>query len=72
MTFEWIEQFKMVATTPRWDECSKLEKLTTRLTRPAYAFYRSSTSQQRTSFSLLVAELKTEAVYPSNDTVSTV
>ena len=53
----WIEQFEMVATIAHWDESSKLVNLTTRLTGPAFTFYRSCT-QQRTSFSLLVTELK--------------
>ena len=59
VTFEeWIEQFEMLATKAHWDESSKLVNLTTRLTEPAFTFYRSCTSQQRISFSLLVAELK--------------
>ena len=59
VTFEeWIDQFEMIATIAHWDECSKLVNLTTSLTGQAYAFYRLCTSQQRTNFSLLVAELK--------------
>ena len=54
---DWIEQFEMVATVCGWSEPAKLVNLTTRLKGQAFVFYRSCTSQQRTSYSSLVAEL---------------
>ena len=47
----------MVATVCGWSEPAKLVNLTTWLKGQAFVFYRSCTSQQRTSYSSLVAEL---------------
>ena len=55
---DWLEQFEMVATMCKWDEAAKLANLATRLRGQAFTFYRSCSSQQRTRYSTLVAELK--------------
>ena len=55
---EWIEQFEMVASAYGWNDHMKLVNLTTRLREQAYAFLRSCTSQQRTSYPSLTQALK--------------
>ena len=55
---DWLEQFESVATLGGWSEHGKLVNLTTRLRGAAYSFYRSCTLEQRSSYSLLTAELK--------------
>ena len=55
---EWHEQFELVSTACGWSDRLKLANLSTRLHGQAYAFYRTCTSQQRSSYSELVAALK--------------
>ena len=55
---EWCEQFELVAAACGWNEKLKLANLATRLHGQAYAFYRTCTSQQRSTYSELVAALK--------------
>ena len=55
---DWKEQFEMVAELGGWDAHTKLVNLTTRLKGQAYAFYRSCTIVQRTSYQALTAELE--------------
>ena len=54
---DWKEQFEMVATLGGWDEQAKLVNLITRLRGQAYAFYRSCTLQQRSSYATTMKEL---------------
>ena len=55
---EWHEQFELVSAACGWNDRLKLANLSTRLHGQAYAFYRTCTSQQRSSYSELVAALK--------------
>ena len=55
---DWLEQFESVAELGKWDGHCKLVNLTTRLKGTAYSFYRSCSTEQRSSYPLLVAELK--------------
>ena len=55
---DWLEQFESVAVLGGWGEHAKLVNLTTRLRGVAYAFFRSCPPEQRSSYPLLVAELK--------------
>ena len=55
---EWLDQFEMVADVCNWSLQAKLVNLITRLRGQAYAFFRSCTMEQRTNYSLLVAELQ--------------
>ena len=54
---EWIEQFEMIASICGWSAQAKLVNLVTRLRGQAYAFFRSCSTQNKTSYALLVAEL---------------
>lgn len=54
---EWHEQFELVATVCGWNAHSKLANLATRLQGQAYAFYRTCTVQQRSSYENLVAAM---------------
>ena len=55
---EWHEQFELVSVACGWNDRLKLANLSTHLHEQAYAFYRTCTSQQRSSYSELVAALK--------------
>ena len=55
---EWLDQFEMVADVCNWSLQARLVNLITRLCGQAYAFFRSCTVEQRTNYSLLVAELQ--------------
>ena len=55
---DWKEQFEAIAMMAGWNDHSKLVNLTTRLRGAAYSFYRSCTPEQRSSYTLLVAELQ--------------
>lgn len=55
---DWLEQFESVALLGRWDDHCKLVNLTTRLRGTAYQFFQSCTPDQRSSYHLLVPELK--------------
>lgn len=55
---DWHEQFEAVSGLAKWDDYSKLVNLTTRLRGTAQSFFRSCTLEQRSNYSLLVAELK--------------
>ena len=55
---EWLEQFEAVASLAGWSEHAKLVNLTTRLRGVAYSFFRSCTPEQRSSYPLLVGQLK--------------
>ena len=55
---DWLEQFEMIANICGWSLQAKLVNLVTRLRGQAYAFFRSCTIQQKTSYVLLVAELQ--------------
>ena len=55
---DWLEQFESVALLGGWSEHGKLVNLTTRLRGAAYAFYRSCSREQRSSYPFLVAALK--------------
>ena len=54
---DWFEQFEMIASVCGWSTQTKPVNLVTRLRGQAYAFFRSCTTQQKTSYALLVAEL---------------
>ena len=54
---DWLEQFEMIAGVYGWSLQAKLVNLVTRLQGQVYAFFRSCTTQQKTSYALLVAEL---------------
>ena len=51
---EWHKQFELVATVCGWDSHSKLANLATRLQGQAYSFYRTCTTQQRSTYDSLV------------------
>ena len=55
---DWLEQFELIADVLDCSPQAKLVNLITRLQGQAYAFFRSCTMEQRTDYSLLVAELK--------------
>ena len=55
---DWLEQFELIANVLGWSSQAKLVNLITRLQGQAYSFFRSCTIEQRTDYSLLVAELK--------------
>ena len=55
---EWHEQFELVSAVCGWNDRLKLANLSTCLHGQAYAFYRTCTSQQRSSYSELVVALK--------------
>ena len=55
---EWLEQFEAVASLAGWNEHAKLVNLTARLRGVAYSFFRSCTPEQRSSYSLLVEQMK--------------
>ena len=55
---EWLDQFEMVADVCNWSLQARLVNLITRLCGQAYVFFRSCTVEQRTNYSLLVAELQ--------------
>ena len=52
------EQFELVAGACYWTDQSKLVNLVTRLRGQAYSYYRSCTSEQRSSYPLLVKALE--------------
>ena len=54
---EWIEQFEMIASVCGWSAQAKLVNLVTRLQGQAYAYFHSCSTQNKTSYALLVAEL---------------
>ena len=54
---EWIEQFEMIVSVCGWSAQAKLVNLVTRLRGQAYAFFWSCSTQNKTSYALLVAEL---------------
>ena len=54
---DWLEQFEMIANVCGWSSQARLVNLVTRLEEQAYAFFRSCTTPQKTSYALLVAEL---------------
>ena len=53
----WHKQLEMVASMCQWSEQVKLVNIATRLKGEAYAVYRSCTSTQHASYSLLVEQL---------------
>lgn len=55
---DWLEHFKAVSQLARWDDHDKLVYFTTSLRGTAKAFYRSCSHMQRSSYGLLVSELK--------------
>ena len=55
---DWLEQFELIADVLGWSPQAKLVNLITRLQGQAYSLFRSCTMEQRTDYSLLVAELK--------------
>ena len=55
---DWLEQFESIAVLGGWSEHAKLVNLTARLRGGAYSFFRSCSPEQRSSYPLLVAELK--------------
>jgi len=55
---EWLERFEMIADICNWSPSAKLVNLITRLQGQAYAFFRSCTTEQHTSYSQLVVELQ--------------
>ena len=57
---DWLEQFELIANVLGWSSQAnyKLVNLITRLQGQAYSFFWSCTMEQRTDYSLLVAELK--------------
>ena len=55
---DWLEQFESVAVLGDWNDHYKLVHLTTKLRGAAYSFYRSCSPTQRSSYALLVEELK--------------
>ena len=55
---DWKEQFELVAGACYWTDQSKLVNLVTHLRGQAYSYYRSCTSEQRSSYSLLVKTLE--------------
>ena len=55
---DWLDRFQMVAEVCQWSPQAKLVNLATRLSGQAYAFYRSCTPRQRTSFDSLTAALR--------------
>ena len=55
---DWLEQFESVAVLGGWNDHYKLVHLTTKLRGAAYSFYRSCSPTQRSSYALLVEELK--------------
>ena len=54
---DWKDQFELVAGACKWDSQAKLVNLVTRLRGQAYAFYRSCTPPQRSSYDALIGEL---------------
>ena len=54
---EWHGQFELVATICEWDSHSKLANLATRLQGQAYAFYRTCTTQQQSTYDSLVTAM---------------
>ena len=54
---DWVEQLEMIAAAFKWDEQTTLVHLTTQLTGAALAFFRSCSSEQKRSYSLLRAKL---------------
>ena len=50
---EWLEQFELVASVCNWEGRAKLANLVTRLQGQAYSFYRTCSTQQRTSYNSL-------------------
>ena len=54
---DWFEQFEMIANVCGWSPQARLVNLVTRLEGQAYAFFHSCTTQQKTSYALLVTEL---------------
>ncbi len=60
---EWLEQFGLVAGVCKWDGPTKLVNLVTRLKGEAYAFYKSCTPQQRSSYEEM-AEALTQRFTP--------
>ena len=50
---EWLEQFELVASVCNWEGRAKLANLVTRLQGQAYSFYRTCSTQQRTSYDSL-------------------
>ena len=55
---DWLDRFELVAGMCKWSPQVKLVNLATRLGGQAYAFYRSCTPEQRTSYEVLVSELR--------------
>ena len=55
---DWKEQFELVAGACYWTDQSKLVNLVTHLRSQAYSYYRSCTSEQRSSYPLLVKTLE--------------
>ena len=55
---DWKEQFELIAETCHWTDQSKLVNLVTRLRGQAYSYYRSCTTEQRSSYPLLIRALE--------------
>ena len=55
---DWLEQFELIANVLGWSSQAKLVNLITRLQGQDYSLFWSCTMEQRTDYSLLVAELK--------------
>ena len=54
---EWLEQFELVAGVCKWDNQTKLVNLVTRLRGEAYAFFKSCSAQERSSYEGMSAAL---------------
>ena len=54
---DWLEQFEMIVSVCGWSPQDKLLNLVTRLEQQVHSFFHSCTTQQKTSYALLVAEL---------------
>ena len=55
---DWKEQFELLAGACYWTDQSKPVNLVTRLRGQAYSYYRSCTSEQQSSYPLLVKALE--------------
>ena len=54
---EWLEQFELVAGVCKWDNQTKLVNLVTRLRGETYAFFKSCSAQERSSYEEMSAAL---------------
>ena len=59
---EWLERLELVASTCHWHDQAKLVNVTTRLCGSASQFYRSCTSQQRSSYKELTDVLRSSFI----------